>query len=154
MVRAWRTSTEEFKEHYVKPIVKHGGGYVMVMGCFFSSDVGKLVFIERIMRKEDYFEILKSFILESAVIIGLKDSFIFKQDNDPKHTARIVTNWINENGIDKFLWITQSPHLNPIENLWDMVGCRINRNGISRISDLKSKKLDIKKLVKTLLTAR
>ena len=26
MVRAWRTSTEEFKEHCLKPVVKHGGG--------------------------------------------------------------------------------------------------------------------------------
>jgi len=34
-------------------------------------------------------------------------------------------------------WVTQSPDLNPIENLWEMVGRRIIRNAISRISDLK-----------------
>jgi len=97
MVRVWRTSTEEFKEHCMKPTVKHGGDSVMVWGCFSSSGVGKLVFIEGIMRKED-FKILKSSILESAAMLGLEDSFIFKQDND---TARIVTNLIHENRIDK-----------------------------------------------------
>ena len=37
MARAWRTSTEEFKEHYVKHTVKQGGCSVMVLGCFSSS---------------------------------------------------------------------------------------------------------------------
>ena len=49
MVRTWRTSTDEFKEHCVKATVKHGGGPVMVLGCFSSSGVVKLVFIESIM---------------------------------------------------------------------------------------------------------
>ena len=74
------------------------------------------------MRKEDYLEILKSFMFESAAMLGLEDSFIIQQDNDPKHTARIVTNWIHENEIDTFPWIAQSHDLNPIENLWEMVG--------------------------------
>ena len=73
MIRAWRTSTEEFKEQCVKPTVKHTGGSVMVLVYFSSSSTGKLVFIECIMRKEDYLEILKNSILESAVMLGLED---------------------------------------------------------------------------------
>ena len=61
-------------------------------------------------------------MLESAAMLGLEDSFIFQQDNDPKHAARIVTNWIHENGIDKLCWVAQSPDVNPTENLWEMVG--------------------------------
>jgi len=38
-------------------------------------------------------------MLKSAAMLGLEDSFIFQQDNDPKHTARKLTNWIHENGI-------------------------------------------------------
>ena len=56
MVRAWRTSTDEFEERCVKPTFKHGGRSVMVWGCFSSSSVGKPEFIEVIMRKEDYLE--------------------------------------------------------------------------------------------------
>ena len=77
-------------------------------------------------------------MLESAAMLGLQNSFIFQQDNDPKYTERIVTNWIHENGIYKLPWVAQSPELNPIENLSEMVGHHINRNTISRISDLKS----------------
>ena len=62
----------------MKPTVKHGGGSVIVWGCFSSNGVSKLVFIEGIMRKEDYLEILKSFMLESAAMLGLEDSFIFQ----------------------------------------------------------------------------
>ena len=61
----------------------------MVLGCFFLV-VRQLVFIERIMRKEDYLVILKNFMLESVSMLGLEDSSIFQEDNDPKHTARIV----------------------------------------------------------------
>ena len=68
----------------------------------------------------------------------LVDSFIFHRDNGPKPTTRIVTNRIPENGLDKLPRVAQSPDLNPIKNLWEMVGHRINRNAISRISDLKS----------------
>jgi len=50
MVRAWRTSTDKFKEQCVKPTVKHGCGSVMIWGCFSSS-------VEGIMRKGDYLEI-------------------------------------------------------------------------------------------------
>ena len=69
------------------------------------------------MRKGDYLESLKSSILESAAMLGLEVSFIFQQDNDPKHTAQIVTNWIHENGIDKLPWVAQSSGLNLIKNM-------------------------------------
>jgi len=91
------------------------------------------------MQKEDYLEILRSSMFESAAMLGLYDSFIFQQDNDPKNTALIITNWIYENGIDKLPRVPQSPVLNTFENLWEMVGRRINRNAISRISDLKKR---------------
>ena len=68
MVRAWRTSTEEFKVCSVRPTVKHGGGSVMIWGSFSSNGVGKLVFIEGIMRKEQYLDILKTTMLESAAM--------------------------------------------------------------------------------------
>ena len=46
---------------------------------------------------------------------------LFQHDNDPKHTAISVTNYLNrksENGDVKVLsWPSQSPDINPIDNL-------------------------------------
>ena len=40
------------------PTVNHGGGSVMVWGCFAGDKVGGFVRIEATMKKEDYHAIL------------------------------------------------------------------------------------------------
>ena len=61
----------------------------------------------------------------SASDMSLLENFIFQQDNDPKHTSRIFKNYFEEKGIGTLSWPSQSPHLNPIENLWDELDRKI-----------------------------
>ena len=39
----------------------------------------------------------------------LSDSAIFQQDNDPKHTSKLITKWLDNQDIDVLDWPAQSP---------------------------------------------
>lgn len=91
----------------------------MVWGCITSKGVGPLIKIDGIMRKEDYLK-----ILQDNLPVAIKKSriraekIIFQQDNDPKHTSKIVKKWLDEQRFDILPWPPQSPDMNPIENFW------------------------------------
>uniref|UniRef100_A0AAZ3NVB1 Tc1-like transposase DDE domain-containing protein n=1 Tax=Oncorhynchus tshawytscha TaxID=74940 RepID=A0AAZ3NVB1_ONCTS len=39
-------------------------------------------------------------------------------DSDPKHTAKVVAKWLKNNKVKVLEWSSQSPDLNPAEDLW------------------------------------
>ena len=54
----WQRPGEEYKDKYIMPKVKRGGGNVMVWGCMNAAGVGELHFIEGNMNSNMYCEIL------------------------------------------------------------------------------------------------
>ena len=50
----------------------------------------------------------------------------FQQGNARPHTARITTQFLQQNNIDLLPWPSMAQDLSPIEHLWDQIGQRIN----------------------------
>ena len=36
----------------------------------------------------------------------------------PKHTSKVVAKWLKDNKVKVLEWLSQSPDINPIENVW------------------------------------
>ncbi len=119
------------------PTVKHGGGSIMLWGCFSAAGTGRLVAIEGKMNAAKYRDILDKNLLQSAQDLRLGRRFTFQQDNDPKHTAKITKEWLHNNSVTVLEWPSQSPDLNPIEHLWRDLKMAVHQRLPSNLTELE-----------------
>lgn len=129
--KVWRKSNESLKEGFTQSTVKHGGGSIMVWGCFAWSGVGNLAKIDGIMTADSYIDILNENLEESLLKTGLDQKYIFQQDNDPKHKAKKTTTFMNAIHMKRLEWPPQSADLNPIENLWGYLDGKVDKTNVT-----------------------
>lgn len=130
-----RPVNKRFDPRYTIGTVKHSGGNIMVWGAFCHLGVGPLFRIVGNMDQVQYREIMENIMLPYATS-NMEGSWMLQQDNDPKHTAKSVKKWFADNNIRVMDWPSQSPDLNPIENLWEEVDRKLKRQNFKKPEQL------------------
>ncbi len=85
----------------------------MLWGCFSAKGPGRLICVKERMNGAMYREILSENLLPSARALKMKRGWVFQHDNDPKHTARAMKEWLRKKHFKVLEWPNQSPDLNP-----------------------------------------
>ncbi len=95
----WRRDGERLKEEFMSPTVKFKGGKIFLWGCMSYKGVGRISFIDETMNRYGYVNILANNLEQSASQMGLS-TFIFQQNNDPKHTSGYARDYFVTKGIE------------------------------------------------------
>ena len=135
--RVWRKTGEREMPKCLKSSVKYPQS-VMVWGAMSAAGVGPLCFIKGRVNAASYQEILEHFMLPSAEKLYGDEDFIFQHDLAPAHSAKTTGKWFTDHGITVLNWPANSPDLNPIENLWDIVKRKLRDARPNTLDELKA----------------
>lgn len=156
----WRESGKASAPKNTTASVKHGGGSVMAWACFSAQGTGDLVFIDdltedgsHIMDGDIYRKILDTYIQSNArKLIGR--GFVMQSDNDPKHTARATQELIKKKKWKTLEWPSQSPDLNPIEHMFNLLKTKMRKENPRNKAELKEKILQAWKSINVSTTTK
>ena len=83
----WRKKKDEYNPKNTIPTMKHGGGNIILWGCFSAKGTGRLYHIEGRMDGAMYRQILANNLLPSVRALKMGRGWVLQHDNDQKHTA-------------------------------------------------------------------
>jgi transposase len=109
---------------------------LMAWGAISASGTIGLFVFKGIMDAKFYIDILKENLLPVAQQHFGRD-WRLQQDNDPKHTARRTKLFLSTNVPSVVDWPSNSPDLNPIENIWAVVKRSVEKKSPRNLEELE-----------------
>ena len=141
---------ERLSPQCIEKTVKFGGG-IMLRGTFSSVAVGPIIHFYGNINASIYKELLRHHafpLLRKAIV----ETLIFMKDSAPCHKAKTVLGFLEDERIAVMKWPPQSPDMNPIGNLWKIIGEKAqNRNpqNIEGFSKKKNQKVPLQPLLES-----
>lgn len=103
---------------------------INIWGSISVNFKREIYLFTEILTGEKYIEILKNHC-------KINKFTIFQDDNDPKHRSAIVLNWKKKNNITSINWPSNSPDLNPIENIWHLLKTDMKKINYLNVKEFK-----------------
>jgi transposase len=137
--KAWQDPKKRRKrkiKRHPKKINVWGG-----IGSYFKT---RLYFFEETLTAKLYQKILKKELPPAECApdcpMSKRDKWIFIQDNDPKHKAKLTTEYLDDIAPDRIRdFPALSPDFNIIEDIWSQMDDKIKHWNIKSIPQLKKK---------------
>ena len=111
---------------------------INIWGCMIKDHKLIIHIYDNTMNGKKYIDILKSSLLPLITKCKkkIKNKLIFQQDNAPAHTSIDALKFFSNNKIEVMFWPANSPDLNPIENVWNLLKNKIGKVYINTKEDL------------------